>query len=304
MEWTVCSCSSRVKGYKLKILVTGATGFIGNHLLKELLKDTKNEIIATSRDIEKVKKYEWFSRVKYISYDLNSQEELNLFEYFDKPDKIIHLAWDGLPNYNDLIHIEKNLFNNYQFIKNLVANGLKDITITGTCFEYGMIDGCLSEDIQTNPSNSYAIAKDSLKKFIEELKKQYKFNYKWIRLFYMYGEGQGEKSLIALLDKAIQNGEKEFNMSGGEQLRDYLHIQEVVSNISKIALQNKIDNQVINCCSGKPISIRKFVENYLDEKDYSMKLNLGYYSYPIYEPMAFWGNDLKLSLIKKLSNEL
>ena len=300
MEWKVCGCSSRVKGYKLKILVTGASGFIGNHLIKELLKNTNHEIIATSRDIEKAKKYEWFSRVKYISYDLNSQEELNLFEYFDKPDKVIHLAWDGLTNYNDLIHIEKNLFNNYQFIKNLVANGLKDITITGTCFEYGMVNGCLSEDIQTNPSNSYAIAKDSLRKFIEELKKQYKFNYKWIRLFYMYGEGQGEKSLIALLDKAIQNGEKEFNMSGGEQLRDYLHIQEVVSKISKIALQNKIDNQVINCCSGKPISIRRFVENYLNEKNYSMKLNLGYYPYPTYEPMAFWGDNTKF---QKVLNE-
>ena len=114
MEWKACGCSSRVKGYKLKILVTGASGFIGNHLIKELLKNTNHEIIATSRDIEKAKKYEWFSRVKYISYDLNSQEELNLFEYFDKPDKIIHLAWDGLPNYNDLIHIEKNLFNNYK----------------------------------------------------------------------------------------------------------------------------------------------------------------------------------------------
>jgi len=302
MEWKVCGCSSRVKGYKLKILVTGASGFIGNHLIKELLKNTNHEIIATSRDIEKAKKYDWFSKVKHISYDLNSKEELNLFEYFNKPDRVIHLAWDGLPNYNDLIHIEKNLINNYKFIKNLVANGLEDITIAGTCFEYGMVNGCLSEDIQTNPSNSYAIAKDSLRKFIEELKKQYKFNYKWIRLFYMYGEGQGEKSLIALLDKAIQNGEKEFNMSGGEQIRDYLHIQEVVSNISKIALQNKIDNQIINCCSGKPISIRKFVENYLDEKSYSMKLNLGYYPYTAYEPMAFWGDNTKL--LKVLNEQM
>jgi nucleoside-diphosphate-sugar epimerase len=282
----------------LKILVTGATGFIGNHLIGELLKSNNNEVIATSRNIEKAQKHEWFSKVQYISYNLDSNKELNLFEYFDKPDRVIHLAWDGLPNYNDLIHIEKNLFNNYNFIKNLVVNGLKEITITGTCFEYGMIDGCLREDIQTNPSNSYAIAKDSLRKFIEELKKQYDFNYKWVRLFYMYGEGQGEKSLIALLDKAMQNGEKEFNMSGGEQLRDYLHIQEVVSNISKIALQNKIDNQIINCCSGKPISIRRFVENYLYKKSYSMKLNLGYYPYPVYEPMAFWGTDKKLKGVK------
>ena len=284
----------------MKILVTGATGFIGNHLINELLKNKNIEIIATSRDIEKAKSFDWFSKIKYISYDLNNTEELNLFEYFDKPDKVIHLAWDGLPNYNDLIHIEKNLFNNYAFIKNLISNGLKDITITGTCFEYGLVNGCLSEDIKTNPSNSYGIAKDSLRKFIEELKKQYDFNYKWIRLFYMYGEGQGEKSLIALLDKAIQNGEKEFNMSGGEQLRDYLNIKDVVKNILLIANQTLYSNQIINCCSGKPISIRQLVENHLDKKNYSMKLNLGYYPYPTYEPMAFWGDNRKL---QKVFNE-
>lgn len=287
----------------MRILVTGATGFIGNHLLKELLEDTKNEIIATSRDIEKAKKYEWFSRVKYISYDLNSQEELNLFEYFDKPDKVIHLAWDGLPNYNDLIHIEKNLFNNYNFIKNIISNGLKDITITGTCFEYGLINGCLNEELKTNPSNSYGIAKDSLRRFIEELNKEYEFNYKWIRLFYIYGEGQSEKSLVALLEKAIQNNEKEFNMSKGEQLRDYLNIKDVVENILLISNQPLYSNQIINCCNGEPISIRKLVENYLKEKRYTMKLNLGFYPYPDYEPMAFWGNNNKLDLIKKGKNE-
>lgn len=277
----------------MKILVTGATGFIGNHLINELLKDSNNEIIATSRNIEKAKKYDWYLKVKYIPYDLDNKEELNLFEYFNKPDRVIHLAWDGLPNYNDLIHIEKNIFTNYNFIKNLVVNGLKDISITGTCFEYGIIDGCLSEDLQTNPSNSYAIAKDSLRKFIQELNKQYELNYKWVRLFYMYGEGQSEKSLIALLDKAIQNGEKEFNMSGGEQLRDYLPIEKVAEYISKVSIQNKIQG-IINCCSGRAISIRKLVENYLDEKNYKMKLNLGYYPYLNYEPMAFWGDNTKL----------
>ena len=287
----------------MKILVTGATGFIGNHIIGEVLKDKRNEVIATSRNIEKAQKHEWFSKVQCISYNLDSNNELNLFEYFDKPDKVIHLAWDGLPHYNDLIHIEKNLFNNYQFIKNLVANGLKDITITGTCFEYGMVNGCLSEDIQTNPSNSYGIAKDSLRRFIEELNKEYEFNYKWIRLFYIYGEGQGEKSILSLLDKAIQNNEKEFNMSGGEQLRDYLNIKNVVENILLISNQTLYSNQIINCCNGEPISIRKLVENYLKEKRYTMKLNLGFYPYPDYEPMVFWGNNNKLDLIKKRKNE-
>ena len=163
-----------------------------------------------------------------------------------------------------------------------------------------MVDGCMNENMKANPSNSYSIAKDSLRKSIVDLKNKFDFNYKWIRLFYMYGEGQNKNSLIALLDEAIKNGEKEFNMSGGEQLRDYLHSDEVVKNISKIALQNKIDNQIINCCSGKSISVKKLVENYLNEKKYEMKLNLGYYPYPAYEPMSFWGDNSKL---KELSCE-
>ncbi|MEA3386967.1 MAG: NAD(P)-dependent oxidoreductase [Patescibacteria group bacterium] len=132
----------------MKILVTGATGFIGNHLINDLLKNKSIEIIATSRNIDKAKKFDWFDKVNYIPYDLNDfDKDNNLYELFTKPDKVIHLAWDGLPNYNDLIHIEQNLISNYRFIKSLIDCGLKDITITGTCFEYGMQNGCLSEAI-------------------------------------------------------------------------------------------------------------------------------------------------------------
>ncbi len=161
----------------------------------------------------------------------------------------------------------------------------------------------LSEEINTNPSNSYAIAKDTLRKLTEELKKNYEFSFKWIRLFYMYGEGQSKSSLLSLVDNAIKNGDGEFNMSKGEQLRDYLSIEDVALNISQISKQNNV-NGIINCCSGKPTSVRKLVESYLDEKEYKLKLNLGYYPYSAHEPMAFWGNTEKLQSIKKeLLNE-
>ena len=279
--------------------MTGATGFIGNHLINELLKDEKNQVIATSRDIEKAKKCEWYTKVRYIDYDINSNDiSMNLYEFFEKPDFLIHLSWDGLPNYNSLIHIEKNIYTNYFFIKNLIENGLRNLSVTGTCFEYGMLNGRLSEDMNTQPSNSYAIGKDTLRCFIGELNKNYEFNFKWIRLFYMYGKGQSESSLLMLLDKAIQNNEKEFKMSGGEQLRDYLHISEVVLNIVQITKQEN-SNGIINCCSGKPTSIRSLVKNYLNKRNCKIKLHLGYYPYSIYEPMAFWGDNKKLKQLKE-----
>ena len=282
----------------MKVLVTGATGFIGSHLIRELLKSKTNQIVATSRSIDKAKKSDWFSKVEYIEYDFNEGTGENLYDFFGKPDQLIHLAWENLSNYNSSSHIEVILPNHSDFIESMVLGGLKNVVVTGTCFEYGMIEGCLSEDIDTKPENPYAVAKDSLRKFIVNLQKKHSFVYKWIRLFYMYGDGQSKTSLMYLLDKTIQDKNKVFNMSGGEQLRDFLPIDEVVRNISLITKQNSHLNQVVNCCSGKPISVKNLVEHYLEEKKYKIRLNLGFYPYPDYEPMRFWGCNLKLKEIQ------
>ena len=83
------------------------------------------------------------------------------------------------------------------------------------------------------------------------------------------------------------NGEEYFNMSGGEQIRDYLDVKEVVQLILNASI--KKPNGVYNICSGNPISIKQLVENYLTTNNKKIKLNLGFYSYPDYEPMNFWG---------------
>ena len=114
----------------------------------------------------------------------------------------------------------------------------------------------------------------------------------------MYGKGQNPKSIIPQLELALENNDETFNISGGEQLRDYLPVKKVAEYIVKISLQNKI-NGIINCCSGEPISIRKLVENYLKLRNKKIKLNLGYYPYPDYVPMAFWGDNTKLKSILK-----
>jgi len=277
----------------MKVLVTGATGFIGNYVVKELLK-RPCQIIASSRNPDKASLCKWFSRVQYIPCNLNDTKE-NLFDFFQRPDLLIHLAWEGLPNYKDLFHMEKNLLLNYQFVKRMIEYGLKSLVVTGTCFEYGTQDGALSETMTTVPDNPYGLAKDTLRKFLEQLQKKIDFEFKWIRLFYMYGKGQDPSSILSQLDKALENGETSFNMSGGEQLRDYLPVERVAEYIVKIATQNKVRG-IINCCSGIPISIRKLVESFLEKRQKNIHLNLGYYPYPDYEPMAFWGDASKLKM--------
>ena len=281
----------------MKILLTGATGFIGNHVLRELVK-SGHDIIATGRKSQLADTAPAIDRVTYIPCDLNENRN-DFFDFFRKPDLCIHLSWEGLPNYNEMFHIERNLFSNYHFIKNLTDSGLKNVAVIGTCFEYGLQNGCLSEHSEARPVTAYAIAKDTLRKFIELLNMKNKFNFRWIRLFYLHGEGQFKNSILAQLKSALERGDRVFNMSGGEQLRDYLPVGKVAEYIVKIALQERILG-IINCCSGTPVSIRSLVENYLRGAGKSIDLNLGYYQYPDYEPMAFWGDPALLRSVLSL----
>jgi len=279
-----------------KVLITGATGFIGNHVVHELLKK-EYPVIASSLHKEKAEIADWFNKVKYIPFDLASYDPgINYYQFFGEPDMLIHLAWEGLPAYKSSFHQDVNLPRHLAFLSNLIENGLKDLTVTGTCFEYGMQEGCLKEDMPTMPGNAYGMAKDMLRKKLEILVKKHAVSFKWVRLFYMYGKGQNPGSLLSQLDKALVDHEPVFNMSGGEQVRDFLPVEKVAADIVMIAFQNKVTG-VINCCSGKPVTVKEFVENYLRETNGHISLNLGYYPYPDHEPMRFWGDTHKLNKI-------
>jgi len=280
----------------MKYLVTGATGFIGNYVIMELLRKGIH-VIATSRNENKARQFPWFSKVAYIPCNLNENKS-DFFSHFTQPDCMIHLAWDGLPNYNELYHFEKVMPANYKFIKNMVQHGLKHLVVTGTCQEYGLINGCLSENLETRPGTPYALAKDTLREFLEQLIKKYPITFQWLRLFYIYGDGQSKHSLFSQLMEAVQKRERVFNMSGGEQLRDYLHVKKVADYIVAVSIQNKVQG-ILNCCSGNPISVLRQVKKILGKNESSIRLNLGYYPYPDYEPMAFWGDNNKLLEIFK-----
>jgi len=277
-----------------KILVTGATGFIGHYVVKALL-DAGCSVIASSANPVKAEAQPWFDKVHYLPFRFEDFDpNVDYFNFFDRPDALIHLAWEGLPNYKADFHVEVNLPRHEAFLRNLIEHGLTDLTVTGTCFEYGMQEGALKEDGPVYPANPYAIAKNTLRMRLDELVDEQPFGFKWVRLFYMYGRGQSPNSILSQLDRALANGDTSFNMSGGEQLRDYLPVETVADHIVCIALQNKVQG-VINCCSGVPISINQLVSDYLAEKKASIHLNRGFYPYTDYEPMAFWGDRTKLS---------
>lgn len=270
----------------MRIAITGASGFIGRHVI-ETLRSHDADIVAVTRDADRLSGLH--PSITIMEMDIANADG-KAFERLGRPDVLIHLAWDGLPNYKSLHHFESELPRQYQFLKGLIEAGLPSLLVTGTCFEYGMHSGPVAADRQTKPNNPYGYAKDALRKQLQFLQAAKPFDLMWARLFYMYGEGQPRTSLYPLLKEAVVRGDKVFNMSGGEQLRDYLPVVEVARQIVMLALAPRAIG-VTNICSGKPISVRCLVERWLLENNWNIELNLGYYPYPDYEPMAFWGED-------------
>lgn len=279
----------------MKIAVTGASGFIGRHVVP-LLINSGHEVIAVVRDKNKMINNEINCLI--IEHEIGNEDD-DVYAKLGKPDVLIHLAWGGLPNYKSLHHIDIELPSHYKFIKLMVESGVKHIGVIGTCFEYGMQSGELHEEFETNPNNPYGYAKDALRKQLQFLQHENDFNLTWMRLFYMYGEDQPDNTLYSQLRLSVERGEVIFNMSGGEQLRDYLHIGEVAKRISKLICMKK-DLGIVNVCSGVPISVRCLTEQWIKDNEWDIKLNLGYYSYPDYEPLAFWGSSEKFNQIIKL----
>jgi dTDP-6-deoxy-L-talose 4-dehydrogenase (NAD+) len=276
----------------MRITVTGATGFVGRHITAALL-DRGHKVTAVSRSIEKAREFPWFDNVDFIACDLHSNFD-PVLKSGTPPEVLIHTAWPGLPKYNEFFHLDRNLPADINFLSAAVSSGISHVLVTGTCLEYGLKFGPLDEDGETAPITPYGLAKDTLRKSLQLLQQRSPFTLQWVRLFYMYGEGQSSNSLLSQLDRAIDNGEPIFNMSQGDQLRDYLPVSSVAAHIARL-VENSECAGVINCCSGTPQSVIELVQSHCRERNSAIILNRGFYDYPDYEPLAFWGRSKKLS---------
>lgn len=273
----------------MKVAVTGATGFIGRHLVAELARHG-HALTLLARPLSLVPA-EWAPH-KVLRQDLLAAPA-HAYELLGQPDMLVHLAWGGLPNYRALHHFEHELPLHYRFFKGLVGSGLKHVLAVGTCFEYGMQSGALSEDMAAVPTNPYGFAKDALRRQLDYLQSTQPFALTWARLFYMHGVGQSESSLLPKLRAAVERGDSTFPMSGGEQLRDYLPVTQVATLLAALAATGR-DNGIVNVCSGQPMSVRRLVEGWIADNHWNITPELGRFPYPDYEPMAFWGDRSKL----------
>ena len=273
----------------MKVAVSGASGFVGRHVVAELERLDLSPTLWV-RPCSVVP--ERWTRHRVVRIDILRPPD-QLWELLGRPEVLIHLAWGGLPNYFSLHHFENELPAHYRILKRLVREGLPRLLVAGTCFEYGHQSGSLSEGLATWPDNPYGLAKEMLRRQLHHLQSELPFALTWARLFYLHGDGQSPNALLPQLRAAVARGELRFPMSGGEQLRDYLDVADAARHLARLAATLG-GHGTVNVCSGQPISVRRLVELWIEANGWTIQPELGRYAYPSHEPMAFWGDDSKL----------
>jgi len=276
----------------MKYIVTGSTGFVGQKIVQALLKMGKQVIsLTTNHNInEKILTSIQGSQVILI----NSLNKIN--KSLLDGSTVIHCAWSNVQDIMHPSHYDHAL-EQIDFLYLIAESKAKKLVITGTCYEFGAKIGPMSILSKTAPNTPYAKAKDIVhREALDIILKNTDIDFTWARLFYIFGEGQHEKSLYAQLMKAINDEKEFFNMSLGEQLYDYLEVSDVANFLCHVAVNKS--PPLVHICSGYPISVRELVQKIITSNNSKLKLNLGYYPSRKHDSIELWGAESFFSQMK------
>lgn len=271
----------------MKVLVTGANGYLGQGIVKEIL-DSGNKVIAVDFKTDYVDR-----RAEKIPCNLFGVE--NPYEYFGRPDVLLHLAWrNGFVHYSNT-HIE-DLPKHYEFIKLMAESGVRQIAVMGSMHEIGFFEGSINENTPCHPTTPYGIGKNALRDLTQMICKQKNIVFQWMRGYYIVGNSKYGSSIFSKITAAVEEGKKEFPFTLGQNQYDFIDYPEFCKQVSAVVGQ-KHEQGIINICSGRPEKLADRVERFIIENRYNIKLQYGAFPDRPYDSKAIWGDDTKISKI-------
>lgn len=277
----------------MKILVTGANGYLGSGIVKELL-DRKADVIATDISVDRID-----NRSKKISCDLFSVE--NPYEYFGRPDILLHMAWkDGFLHYSNS-HIE-DLPKHYEFIRKMIESGVKKVVVMGSMHEVGFFEGSINENTPCHPSTPYGISKNALRDLVKMLSEKNGTLFQWLRGYYIVGNTRQGNSIFSKIVAAADKGETSFPFTTGKNQYDFIEYADFCKQVAATTLQNDVVG-IINICSGYPEMLSDRVESFIRDNHLNIKLLYGVFPDRPYDSRAIWGDNRKIKKIMEQVNE-
>lgn len=271
----------------MKILVTGANGYLGQGIVRSILNNG-HCVVATDFNTQFVDE-----RAERIACNLFEVD--NPYSFFGEPDVLLHLAWrDGFVHYSSA-HID-DLPKHYAFIKKMVDGGIQQVAVMGSMHEIGFFEGSINESTPCHPTTSYGIAKNALRDLTQMLCKQKNIVFQWLRGYYIVGNSKFGSSIFSKITAAVDEGKTEFPFTLGQNQYDFIDYPDFCAQVAAVVGQ-KNEQGIINICSGKPEKLADRVERFIKENDYRIKLQYGAFPDRPYDSKAIWGNDTKIRKI-------
>ncbi len=271
----------------MKILVTGANGYLGQGIVKAIL-DNGHEVIASDFADKNIDS-------RAIKRICNLFEIENPYEELDKPDFLLHLAWrDGFVHNSDA-HFE-DLPKHCRFISKMLKAGLNKIAVMGTMHEIGFFEGSINESTPCHPASCYGIAKNALRDYLKMVAEQNNAEWQWLRGYYIVGNSAFGNSIFSKITASVKEGKTEFPFTMGQNQYDFIDYEDFCKQVAAAVGQTEIKG-IINICSGKPEKLADRVERFIKENNYKIKLKYGAFPDRAYDSKAVWGNDEKIKKI-------
>lgn len=284
-----------------KVLVTGASGYIGSRLVRNLL-ETGHTVIAFDMHFSQRFSEDFGTSVKCIEGNILDEEKLVVIFESEAVEYIYHMA--GLKNRTNKVE-EFTLLNNINYGGTLSVlsaavkyDKIKHIVLMGTTEEYGSAIAPFTEETQELPNSAYGLSKLSATKLARLFYTQYKVPVTVLRPSITYGPGQGvEMFLPAMIDTLVKG--QPFKMSPGEQVRDFLYIDDLVEAIIACCEEPRLEGEIVNVASGISLQLKEVAEHVAKMLGKEKLLEVGAIPFRGFEIMNY---SINIEKILKLSS--
>ena len=253
----------------MRVLLTGATGFVGSHVARLLVREGADVFALVREGSDTWRVDDVAPMLHLVQGDLLEAEATRRRLDEVRPELCIHLAWYAEPGeyLASMVNLDM-LAASLRLVSGLAEVGCRRFVGAGTCFEYDAAPGYLSEAGPQRPRSLYASCKASLGNVLEHVSNVTSMETAWLRLFYLYGPFEDRRRLVPSVANALLAG-REAKATEGRQTRDYMHVEDVAAAVWAVARSSL--SGAVNVGSGVPVAIRDIVTGIGDSLQFLWK---------------------------------